>query len=67
MFALDKTQELGGAIALFNNRVSNVGPVKTADKGPRILELQTLQNIGAGQVIGRGCERHARHTRKPLV
>ena len=67
MFALDKAQQLLRAIALFHNRVADVGPIEAADEGAGILQLQSLQNIGAGQGIGRGGERHARHTREPFM
>ena len=39
MLAFDKAQQLRGGIALFDNGVADIGPVKAADKGARLLQL----------------------------
>ena len=67
VFALNKAQQLRGGFALFDNRVADVGPIETADKGARVLKLQALKNVGARQVVGGGGQRHAWHAGKALV
>ena len=67
VLALDKAQQLRGALALFDDGVADVGPVKAADKGAGVFQLQTLEHVGARERIGRGGEGHARHARVALV
>ena len=67
VLALDEAQQLLHGLALLHNRVADVGPIETTDKGPRLLQLQALQNVVLGQRVGRGGQRHAWHTGKALV
>jgi hypothetical protein len=67
VLTLDKPQQLLHRLALFHNRVADVGAVKAADKSAGVLQLQAFQNVCLRQVVGRGGERHARYTGKALV
>ena len=67
VLTLYKTQQLGGGIALFHNGVADIGPVKAAHKGARLLQLEPLQDVGARQVVGRGRQRHAGHAGEALM
>jgi hypothetical protein len=49
VLALDEAQQLLVGVLLFDNGVADVGPVKAADKQPRVLQLQALHDVGAGQ------------------
>ena len=67
MLVRDKADQLLRWLLLLDNRVADVGAVKTADKRACALKLQPLQNIGAGQIVC-GCgERDARHAGVALV
>jgi hypothetical protein len=67
VLALDEAQQLRGGVFLFDDGVADVGPVKAADKLPRVLQLQALDDVGARERIGRGGERDARHAGVALV
>jgi hypothetical protein len=67
VFALDEAQQLGAWLLFFDNGVADVGPVKAADEHPRALQLQALNDVRAGQVVGGGGQGHAGHTRIALV
>ncbi len=57
----DEADELLGCVFFLDDGVADVGPVKTADKGAGVLQLQALQYVGTRQCIGRGSQRNARH------
>ncbi len=67
VLALDEAQQLLHGLALLDDGVADVGAVKAADKGAGVLQLQAFQDVVAGQRVGRGGQRHARHARKALV
>ncbi len=67
VLALDKAQQLGGGVFFLDDGVADVGAVKAADEDARRFELHALDDVGAGQRIGRGGERNARHTGIALV
>jgi hypothetical protein len=47
--------------------VADVRPVEAADELVRVFELQPLDDVGAGQRVGGGGQRDARHARVALV
>jgi hypothetical protein len=49
VLALDEAQQLRGGVLLFDDGVADVGPVKAADELARVLQLQPLDDVGAGQ------------------
>ena len=58
-------QLLLGVVAL-DDGVADVGPVEARRKHPRSLEAEPLDDVGAGDGIGGGGERNARHAGKQL-
>ena len=67
MLAFNKTQQLRGAVTFLNDAVADVGPIEAADKGARLLELQALDDVGAGDGVGGGGECDAGHAVKAFV
>ena len=67
MVSLNEAQQLGAGVLFLDNGVADVGPVKTADKVRRLLQLQPLHDVGARQRVSGGGERHARHAGITLV
>ena len=67
VLALDEAQQLLHGIGLLDNGVADVGPVKAANELARVLQLQALDHVLAGQRVGGGRQRHTRHVRKLLV
>jgi hypothetical protein len=54
-------------VLLLDDGVADVRPVEAADELVRVFELQPLDDVGAGQRVGGGGQRDARHARVALV
>ena len=67
MLALDEAQQLRAGVFLLDDGVADVGSVKAADEQLGALQLEPLDDVGTGQRIGCGRERHTRHARVALV
>ena len=64
---LNKANQLLWRVLLVHNGVADVGPVKAADKGLRLLQMQPLHYVSPRECIRGGGQGHARHTRKALL
>ena len=67
MFRGNEAQELLKRFALLNDGVPNVRPIKAADKLCGRAQFQALDDVGARHCVGRGRQRHARHTGVALM
>jgi hypothetical protein len=56
----DKSDQLLDRVFFVRNPVMDVGSVKAADEQLGGLQLQALQDVGTGQAVRRGRQRHAR-------
>ena len=63
----DEAQQLLARVVLFDQGVADVGPVEAADEDAGVLQLQALDHVGTGVVVGGGGQRQARHVREALV
>ena len=61
VLALDEAQQLGRRVLLLDDRVADVGPVEAADELSRLFQLQPLDDVLAGDGVGRGRQRDAGH------
>ena len=60
----DEAQQLLVAVALLDDPVADVGAVEAGDKGLGILQRQPVDDLAAGEIVGGGGERNARHRRE---
>ena len=60
----DEAQQLLVAVALLDDPVADVGAVEAGDEGLGILQGQPVDDLAAGEIVGGGGERNARHRRK---
>ena len=60
----DEAQQLLVAVALLDDPVADVGAVEAGDKGLGILQGQPVDDLAAGEIVGGGGERNARHRRE---
>ena len=67
MLVFNEAQQLPRGLGFFDNRVADVGPVKAADKMPRVFELEPLDHVLSGQRIRRRRQGHARHVGEHLM
>jgi hypothetical protein len=67
VFVVQKAQQLLLGLVLLDDGVADVGPVEAGHEQARFFELQALDDVGAGVVVGRGRQRQARHARELLV
>ncbi len=63
---LQKAEQLACGLILGPEQIANVGPIKTGQKYPALLQPQPLHNLAAGARIGCGGERQPRHLGKAL-
>ena len=67
VLAADEAQQLLAGVVLLDQGVADVGPVEAADEDAGVLQLQALDHVGAGLVVGGGRQRHAGHVGVALV
>ncbi len=63
----DEAQQLLARVVLFDQGVADVGPVEAADEDAGVLQLQALDHVGTGVVVGGGGQSQARHVREACV
>ena len=63
----DEAQQLGARVVALDDGVADVRTVEAADEQARVLQLQPLDDVGAGVVVGGGGQRDARHRGEALV
>ena len=61
MFILDEAQQLFARLVFFNDRIADIGPVEGRNEQLRFFELEPLDDVGAGQVVGSRGQRDPRH------
>ena len=59
--AANEAQQLPAGVVLLDHRVADVRAIEAADEQARVLQLQPQDDVGAGQRVGGGGEREARH------
>ena len=62
-----EAHQLRARVVLLDDGVADVGPVEAGHEDARFVQRQPLHDVGAGDVVGGGGERHPRHLRKALV
>ena len=67
MVILDQAHQLVGHVFFLDDGVADVGPVKAADKLLCLLQMQTLDDVSACQVVCRRRQCYAWHARIALV
>ncbi len=67
VLGLDKGEQLLARIVLFDDPVTDIGPVKARNKDTRVVERQALNDLVTRQCIGRRRQRDARHGREAFV
>ena len=62
----DEGLELRLRVLLVDDFVSDVRAIEARDEARRIAEPEPIDDLAAGEVVGRGGQRDARHVRKAL-
>jgi len=64
---LVELQELAAHLGLGMDQVADVGAIEPADELPGLEELQALQDVGPGGLVGRGCQGYPWNIRETAV
>ncbi len=67
VLGLDEGEQLVARVVLLDDAVADVRPVEAGDEHARIVQRQPLDDLLAGERVGRGRECNTRHLREALV
>ncbi len=67
LLALHVAQQLLRRLELLHQAVADIGPVEAGGMDEGIIELQPVQHVAAGSLVGGGGERHHGHLGEPLL